>query len=100
MPQAGAEDQAHSPAPAAPSMPSVPGSEYTSLSKADVDASLKALYNRLAEKFQAELHKTTHELSQEIAALGIRTDRLETKHDELVLAYSELSREHETLFTL
>lgn len=65
-------------------------SEYTSsLSKADLDASLETMYNRLATKFQTELHKTFHALSQEIAALGTRTDKLETKHNELALAYNE-----------
>ena len=54
------------------------------------------MYARLATKFQTELHKTSHTLSQEIAALGARTDLLENKHDELSLAYNDLSREHES----
>lgn len=63
----------------------------------DLEASLD-MYTELAAKFQSELHKTSHALSQEIRALGTRTDRLETKHDELTLAYNELSREHESLY--
>lgn len=77
-----------------------PSREYTaSLTKTDLESSLEAMYTRLATKFQTELHKTSHTLSQEIAALGSRTERLETKHDELALAYSDLSREHESLAT-
>lgn len=57
------------------------------------------MYTSLATKFQTELHKTSHTLSQEIAALGSRTELLETKHDELTLAYNDLSREHESLAT-
>ena len=55
------------------------------------------MYTRLASKFQSELNKTSHTLSQEISSLGSRTDLLETKHDELALAYSDLSREHENV---
>lgn len=104
MCQNGAPDRTVSPAPAALSLPSVPGSPYepgcaytTSLSKADLNASLEAMYNRLAAKFQFKLHKTSHTLSQEISALGTRTDRLETKHDELAWHIVISSREHETL---
>lgn len=75
-----------------------PTCEYqASLSKADLDASLEFMYEKLATKFQTELHKTFHTLSQEIAALGTRTDMLETKHDKLALAYGELSREYDSL---
>lgn len=75
-------------------------SEYhTTLSKADLDISLEAMYTRLATKFQTELHKTSHTLSQEIAALGSHIELLETKHDELALAYNDLSREHDSLAT-
>lgn len=72
--------------------------EYSAaLSKADLDACLENMYTRLATKFQSELNKTSHSLSQEIASLGTRTDRLETKHDGLAIAYNDLSREHENL---
>lgn len=57
------------------------------------------MYTRLATKFQTELHKTSHTLSQENASLGMRTDRFKMKHDELVLEYSDLSREHDKLAT-
>lgn len=57
------------------------------------------MYTRLATKFQTELHKTSHTLSQEIAALGSHTELFETKHDELALAYNDLSREHDSLAT-
>lgn len=60
------------------------------LTKADLEDSLSAMYNKLAEKFQTELHKTTSTLTQEITALGTRTDLLETKHDELALAHADL----------
>lgn len=82
----------------APASQSDSNREYqASLSKADLDASLEFMYEKLASKFQTELHKTSHKLSQEIAALGSRTDLLETKHDELALAYGELSREYDSL---
>lgn len=52
---------------------------------------------KLAETFQTELHhKSTNTLTQELAALGGRTDILETKHDELQLAYTDLRKDHET----
>lgn len=79
--QDGAADGAHSPAPVS-SLPLAPGSpsdhscEYSaSVSKADLDASLEAMYTKLAVNLQTELHKTSHTLSQEIAALGTRIDR-------------------------
>lgn len=72
--------------------------EYNSpLTKADLDASLTAIYEKLADKIQLELHKLTNALSQEIANIGSRTDVLETKHDELSLAHSDLRRDYETL---
>lgn len=49
------------------------------------------------DKFQAELHKSTSTLTQEIAAPGGQTDMLETKHDKVHLAYVELHKEHEAL---
>lgn len=71
-------------------------SEYTPLSKSDLDNSLGALYSKLLTKFQTEIQKFTCTLSQEIAAIGTRTDLLENKHDELSIAYNDLSREHES----
>lgn len=56
------------------------------LSKADLDASLSAVYE-----------KSTNALTQEIANIGSRTDILETKHDKLSLAHSDLWRDYETL---
>lgn len=103
MSQDGAAGRSNSPAPTPPSPPTPSlklgsNSEYSAaLSKAHLEASLEAMYARLATKFQTELHKTSHTLSQEIAALGTRTERLETKHDELALAYNDLSREQESL---
>lgn len=103
MAQDGAAGRGNSPAPSTPPQPDLSphkhnSSEYHStLSKADLDSSLEAMYTRLASKFQMELHKTSHTLSQEIAALGSRTELLETKHDELALAYNDLSRDHESL---
>lgn len=38
-------------------------------------------------------------LSQDIASLGFCTSMLETKNDELSIAYNDLSREHEALST-
>lgn len=35
--------------------------------------------------------------SEEITALGTRTETLETKHDTLVLPNNELRKEHETV---
>lgn len=107
MSQNGAAGRSKPPSPASsPGYPTVrtppldPSREYTaSLTKLDLESSLEAMYARLATKFQTELHKTSHTLSQEIAALGSRTERLETEHDELALAYSDLSREHDSLAT-
>lgn len=100
-PQDGAEPQcapttAHSPA-VSPVHSSGDGEYTLQLTKADLDDSLAAMYTKLAEKFQTELHKTTNTLQQEMAALGDRTDLLETKHDELQLAYTDLRRDHESL---
>ncbi|PIO39300.1 hypothetical protein AB205_0206060, partial [Aquarana catesbeiana] len=67
------------------------------LSKADLDASLSAIYEKLADKIQLELHKSTSALTQEIANIGSRTDILETKHDELSLAHNDLRKDYETL---
>lgn len=103
MSQDGAACKGKPPTPASSPRPSSSpsvistGESPTALSKADLDVSLEAMYTRLASKFQTELHKTSHTLSQEIAALGSRTELLETKHDELALAYNDLSREHESL---
>lgn len=75
MSKNGATDRTGSPLPAspppqAPVSPSDSNREYSaSLSKADLDASLEAMYEKLATKFQTELHKTSQTLSQEIAAL-------------------------------
>ncbi|CAI9563639.1 unnamed protein product, partial [Staurois parvus] len=69
------------------------------LTKGDLESCLETMYTKLAAKFQSELHKSTNVLSQEIATLGSRTDCLETKHDELSLAYGDLSREHDHLQT-
>lgn len=71
-------------------------SEYTpQLTKADLDASLSAIYDKLANKFQSELNKTTSTLKQKIASLGGSTDILETKHDELFLAHNDLRKDFE-----
>lgn len=64
------------------------------LTKADLDASLSAIYDKLAKKIQSELHKTTSTLKQEI---GGRTDILETKHDELSLTPNDLRKDCELL---
>ena len=73
-------------------------SEYSQpLSKADLDASLSAVYEKLVGKFEQEIHKSTNALSQEIANLGGRTDILETKHDELALAHNDLRKDYELL---
>lgn len=72
-------------------------SEYTPLSKAELDISLDVLCTKLLTKFQTELQKSTSTLSQEIAALGSRTDLLENKHDELAITFNDLSREHDNL---
>lgn len=75
--------------------PSYKECEYNPpLSKADLDASLSAIYDKLANKIQHELHKSTNALTQEIANIGSRTDILETKHDELSLAHSDLRRDY------
>lgn len=55
------------------------------------------MYEKLAEKFQTELHKTTSTLTQEMTALGSRTDLLETKHEELALAHADLCKDYESL---
>lgn len=62
-----------------------------------MDDSLAVIYEKMAYKFQMELNKTTTVLSQKLAALGNRTDMLETKHNKLLLAYSDLSKDHEAL---
>lgn len=93
-------EKAHeaSPSPAPTTSPHPDHSEYTpQLTKADLEDSLSAMYDRLARKFQAELQKSTSTLTQEIAALGGRTDMLETKHDELHLVYVDLHKDHEAL---
>lgn len=55
------------------------------------------MYEKLAGKFQSELHKATNTLSLEITALGSRTDLLETKHDELALAHANIYKDYEAL---
>lgn len=70
--------------------------EYSSpLSKADLDASLTTIFDKLVNKIESEVHKAT--LSQEIANIGNRTDILETKHDELSLAHNDLRKDYESL---
>lgn len=72
--------------------------EYsTQLTMADLEDSLSPMYNRLAEKFQSELHKTTSTLTQEITALVTHTDPLETKHDELAFAHTDLRKDFASL---
>lgn len=86
------------PDPAASPSASSELSEYTPhITKADLVDSLSTMYDRLAHKFQAEIHKSKNTLTQEIAALGGRTDILEIKHDELHLAYIDLRKDHEVL---
>lgn len=100
MPQDGAQSlhaqaSAHSPA-ASPAHPSGESEYPIQLTKADLEDSLAAMYSKLAEKFLTELFKSTNTLQQELAALGGRTDLLETKHDQLQLAYTDPRRDHET----
>lgn len=72
--------------------------EYSSpLSKADLDASLTTIFDKLVNKIESEVHKATTGLSQEIANIGNRTDILETKHDELSLAHNDLRKDYESL---
>lgn len=66
------------------------------LSKGDLDTSLSAIYKKLVDKIQLELHKSINALSQEIATIGGRTDILETKH-ELSLAHNDLRKDYEML---
>ena len=73
-------------------------SEYDApLSKADLDASLTSIFNKLVDKIEKEVHSSTAALSQEIANIGNRTDMLETKHDELSLAHNDLRKDYENL---
>lgn len=73
-------------------------SEYSQpLSKADLDASLSANYDRFVDKLEKEIHKSTTALLQEIASIGGRTDLLEAKHDELAIAHNDLRKDYETL---
>lgn len=70
-------------------------SEYNmQLTKADFDDSLTNMYDKIARKFQSELHKSTNTLSLKIATLGTRTDLLETKDDDL--AHSNLRKDNGT----
>lgn len=63
-------------------------SEYSPhLTKADLEHRLSTMYDKLARKFQAELHKSTNTLSQEIVTLGGRTDILEIKHESFTVSY-------------
>ena len=72
--------------------------EYNSpLSKADLDESLSHIFDKLVEKIEREVHKSTAALSHEIASIGSRTDLLETKHDELSLAHNDLRKDYENL---
>ena len=72
--------------------------EYSSpLSKADLDESLTLIFEKLVDKIEKEVHKSTAALSQEIASIGGRTDLLETKHDELSLAHNDLRKDYENL---
>lgn len=66
------------------------------LSKADLDASL-TIFDKLVDKIEREVHKSTTALSQEIACIGNRTDLLKTKHDELSLAHTDFRKDYETL---
>lgn len=92
------QTQAHPHAAASSLSHSMGDCEYSlQLTKADLDESLTLMYDKIAQKFQPELHKFTNTLSLEIAALGSRTDLLETKHDELTLVCSDLRKEHESL---
>lgn len=74
--------------------------DYTPLTKEVLETSLEAMYTKLAPTFHFRLHTTTNTLTQELAVLGWHTDILERKHDELSIAYSKLSREHESLVTI
>lgn len=73
---------------------SIHDSEYTTPSQKRIYKSLESIYSKIATKFQTKLHKSTNTLAQEIAALGTRTDRLEIKHDELIIAHNDPSREY------
>lgn len=67
------------------------------LTKEDLDKSLESIESKIASKFQTELHTSTNTQTQEIAALGTRTNRLETKHDKVSIAHNDLPREFESL---
>lgn len=98
IPQSGAGSRAASNSPTPSHLRPNTECEYNMpLTKADLDDSLSAIYEKLAAKIQLELHKSTNALTQEIASIGSRTDVLETKHDELSLAHSDLRRDYETL---
>lgn len=58
------------------------------------------MYEKLVEKFQTELHKTTSRLSLEITSLGSHTDLLETEHVELTLAHADLHKDYESMYNL
>lgn len=87
-----------SPLPPVPRAPSAVGCEYaSSLHKADLDASLDVMFTKLDAKFQSELHKTSQKLTGNCSIRNQNRQILETKQDELALAGSDLSREHESL---
>lgn len=88
----------HHEAPEKASSPSQPNSEYNvPLSKSDLDASLTAIFNKLVDKIEKEVHSSTVALSHEIASIGNRTDLLKTKHDKLALAHNDLRKDYENL---
>lgn len=73
-------------------------SEYSPhLTKADLEDSLSFMYDKLAHKFQVKLYKSINTLTQKIAALGGWTGMLETKYNELHLAYVDLRKDHKAI---
>lgn len=58
---------------------------------------MSAIYDKLVDKIQIGLHKSTKALFRKIAALGSRTDILETKHDEPSLAHNDLRKDYEMM---
>lgn len=103
MSQDGAGASSHAASGKHPSNPSIlslnnGNCKYTSpLFKADLDASLTAIFDKLVDKIESKVHKSTTALSQEIAGIGSHTDILETKHDELSLAHNDLRKDYESL---
>lgn len=78
-------------------LPSEDSEHSLHLTKAYLNASLTTIYEKLVNKLEKELHKTTCSFPQEIASIGGRIDMLETKHDKLTLAHNDLRKDYEIL---